>query len=250
MSRKQLVYGLVPARSGSKGLPDKNILPINGHPLLAYSIAFGLRLGIDRVLVSTDSEAYAEIARSYGAECPYLRGPVASSDTAMEEDILQDLQDNLPGLGIPMPDIWLRLKPTNPFRSLANAQKAIDLLQQREDISSVRHVTLAETRLQRIGDDGYLEPFLDGWPKERSIIRRTEFPVAYQVFDLDVFRHALWQERFAGFMGDRIYPIIGEAITSLDINEADDFVLVKSLIEAQPRANVVDRHITDPTQVT
>ena len=66
------VYALVPARSGSKGLPDKNIQDIGGHPLMAYAIAFGRELGIDRVIVSTDSERYAEIARIYGADCPVV----------------------------------------------------------------------------------------------------------------------------------------------------------------------------------
>ena len=94
------VYALIPARSGSKGLPDKNIRPIDGHPLLAYSIAFGKKLPIDRVILSTNSITYREIATQYGAECPYLRGAKASSDTAMEEDILADLNENLPRCGI------------------------------------------------------------------------------------------------------------------------------------------------------
>lgn len=85
------VYALIPARSGSKGLPNKNILAVGGHPLLAYSIAFAQRLSVDRILVSTDSKHYADIAVKYGAECPYLRGSSASSDVAMEEDILTDL---------------------------------------------------------------------------------------------------------------------------------------------------------------
>jgi CMP-N,N'-diacetyllegionaminic acid synthase len=247
---KQLVYAFVPARSGSKGLPDKNILPIDGHPLMAYSIAFGLALGIDRVIVSTDSEHYAEIAMSYGAECPCLRSAWASSDTAMEEDILKDLDDKLPGLGIEMPDIWLRLKPTNPFRSLENARKAIEMLKGDESIDSVRHVTSSETRLQLIGEDGFLKPFLDGWPKERSVIRRTEFPAAYQVFDLDVLRHRMWREHGSAYMGQRVRPIIGEAITAMDINERDDFELVKALIESRPRPEVVARHLPQPVKVS
>src|ERR1700759_1679759 len=110
-----LVYALIMARSGSKGVPDKNIRDVAGHPLLAYSIAFARKLGIDRIIVSTDSTVYQEIALQYGAECPYLRGAQASSDTAMDEDILADLRDNLPRFGISMPDLWVRLKPTSPF---------------------------------------------------------------------------------------------------------------------------------------
>ena len=87
VNTKIKVYGLVPARSGSKGLPDKNIREIDGHPLMAYAIAYGKRLNLDRVLVSTDSEKYEKLAVKYGAECPYLRSYKASTDTAREEDI-------------------------------------------------------------------------------------------------------------------------------------------------------------------
>jgi len=60
-------YALIPARSGSKGLPDKNILSVDGHPLLAYSIAFARRISVERILLSTDADAYGEIGRAYGA---------------------------------------------------------------------------------------------------------------------------------------------------------------------------------------
>ena len=116
-------YAFVPARSGSKGLPDKNIRPIGGHPLLAYAIAFGLKLGVDRVIVSTDSPAYAEIAERYGGFCPGLRSAEASTDTAMEEEIIADLAEKLPARGIDMPDVWIRLKPTNPFRKVDSVHR-------------------------------------------------------------------------------------------------------------------------------
>lgn len=241
-----LVYAFVPARSGSKGLPDKNILPIDGHPLLAYSIAFGKALGIDRVILSTDSERYAEIGRYYGADCPYLRGEEASSDTAMEEHILADMEANLPQHGIPMPDIWLRLKPTNPLRKLEDAQKAIDILKSRPEVDSVRHVSAAETRLCTVNDAGYLEPLLAGWPEDRSVIRRTEFPKAYQVFNLDVLRHSNLAKLGSAYMGKNALPLIGEAITGVDVNDTDDFEMVKALIEMRPRPDVVARHLVEP----
>jgi CMP-N,N'-diacetyllegionaminic acid synthase len=241
------VYAFVPARAGSKGLPDKNILPIGGHPLLAYAVAFGQALGIDRVIVSTDSERYAKIALHYGADCPYLRGPEASSDTAMEEAILADMEANLPRFGIPMPDIWLRLKPTNPFRRVDHALQAIDTLKARPEIDSVRHVNASETRLCRINDHGFLEPLYAGWPQGRSVIRRSEFPKAYQVFNLDVLRHENLAKLGSGYMGTAVMPIIGEGITGLDINDVDDFELVKALIEMRPRPAIIARHLVEPT---
>src|SRR3990167_8192857 len=110
------VYAMIPARSGSKGFPDKNIRPINGHPLLAHAVAFAKKLSIDGVFVSTDSEQYRSIALDYGAQCPVLRGEAAGHDKAMEEDIVADCAEKYPALGIAIPDIWVWLKPTSPFR--------------------------------------------------------------------------------------------------------------------------------------
>lgn len=241
-----LTYAFVPARAGSKGLPDKNILPIGGHPLLAYAIAFGRALNIDRVIVSTDSERYAEIARRYGADCPYLRGARASGDTAMEEDILADLAENLPRHGIPMPDIWIRLKPTNPFRSVESVHAALDHLRTSSEIDSVRIVSQSDARVCVINRDGWLEPLLDSWDRGRSVMRRSEFQDVFSPFNLDVLRHNLWLERGAAYMGQRIRAIVENKITGLDINDRDDFEIVKALIETKPRPSIVARYLIDP----
>ena len=83
---------IITARSGSKGLPDKNIRPLNGIPLLAYNIKAALESGMfDTVMVSTDSEKYAEIARSYGAEVPFLRSAETSSDTASSMSAVREV---------------------------------------------------------------------------------------------------------------------------------------------------------------
>lgn len=83
---------IIPARSGSKGLKDKNIKEINGKPLIAYAIENALATGIfQTVHVSTDSEKYAEIARSYGADVPFLRSEQMASDTASSWDAVKEV---------------------------------------------------------------------------------------------------------------------------------------------------------------
>jgi CMP-N,N'-diacetyllegionaminic acid synthase len=241
-----LAYGLIPARSGSKGVPNKNIRDIAGHPLLAYSIAFAKKVGFDRVIVSTDSPAYRDIALRYGAECPYLRGAKASGDTAMEEEILADLDANLPRLGIPLPAIWARLKPTNPFRSVAALQAAIAALRADPALDSVRIVSEADARLHRINAEGFLEPLLPIWDPNRSIMRRVEFPRVFKPFNLDVFRHAGWVARGSAFMGRRIKPIVEHKVTGLDIDDEDDFALVSALIAARPRPAFLVPYVHDP----
>ncbi len=240
------IYAFIPARSGSKGLPDKNIMPIDGHPLMAYSIAFGKALNIDRIVVSTDSERYADIARNYGADCPYLRGPEASSDTAMEEDIICDMSENLPAHGIEMPDLWIRLKPTNPFRSLESVNKAIRILTEKPDVESVRIVSQTESRIVTINKDGWLEPLLDIWNlDERSVMRRTEFPKAYSPYNLDVLRHKNWENLGSAYMGRRIFPIVEHGITGLDINDRDDFEIIRAIVEARPRPDFLTAYLPD-----
>jgi len=236
-------YALIPARSGSRGLADKNILPIAGHPLLAYSAAFARKLPVERILLSTDSERYAAIGRAYGAEAPVLRGAAASTETAMEEDILADLEATLPAAGIDMPDVWVWLKPTCPFRDVAAVEQALGVLRDRPAVDSVRIVSEADARLHRISQDGWLEPLLDSWDPARSKMRRSEFPKVYQPFNLEVFRHAGWRQRGSLFMGRRIHPIVLPRITGLDVDDADGFTIIKALIEASPRPEIVARHL-------
>ena len=67
------IYAIIPARSGSKGLPNKNIKDLNGKPLMTYSIDFAKKIGVDRIFCSTDSQQYAKIAEQYGAEVPFFK---------------------------------------------------------------------------------------------------------------------------------------------------------------------------------
>jgi CMP-N,N'-diacetyllegionaminic acid synthase len=166
-------YALIPARSGSKGVPDKNIRSIASHPLLAYSITFARKIKFERIIVSTDSPHYRDIAISYGAECPYLRGAAASGDSAMEEEMLADLAASLPRLGIEMPDIWVRLKPTSPLRTLSSVEAAMAALENDASLDSVRIISESDARLHVVNGDGYLEPLLPTWDANRSVMRRA-----------------------------------------------------------------------------
>ena len=90
---KENVIAIIPARSGSKGVPGKNIALLGGYPLIAYSIAAAKLSGIDRVLVSTDSEEYALITRRYGAETPFVRPDEISSDQSTDFEFMRHAID-------------------------------------------------------------------------------------------------------------------------------------------------------------
>lgn len=201
------------------------------------------------MILSTDSQDYADIGARYGALVPGLRSAQASSDTAMEEDIIADLTQSLPARGIPVPDVWIRLKPTNPFRRIAAVQEGLHHLKNDPTIESVRIVSPADPRLVRKNDSGFLEPVLkDIWDPKRSVMRRTEFPDAYSPFNLDLFRHKNWETMGSGYMGRNILPIVDHAITGLDINDGDDFDIVKAMIEMRPRPDIVMKFIVPPTR--
>lgn len=223
-----LVYAIVPARSGSKGLVDKNIKDINGKPLLSYSIEFAKSIkNIDKVFCSTDSQIYADIAQKYGAEVPFLRSAFAAEDTAMEQDILRDLRESFRFANIEEPDVIVWLRPTFLFRSKNDIEFAIEMLKNDSSISAVRTVIESENRLYQINNNLLIPSFND---HGKSMIRRQDMPCAYKVFSTDIFR---FKDQFIDddFLGRNVFAIKSHKICGLDIDDLVDFQVVKSLVE-------------------
>lgn len=118
---------IIPARSGSKGLKDKNIKKLCEKPLIAYSIEVALKSKMfDTVMVSTDSENYAEISRQYGAEVPFLRSKVTSRDTAGSWDVVREVLDEYKKCGKVFDSVML-LQPTSPLRTAEDIINAFRL---------------------------------------------------------------------------------------------------------------------------
>lgn len=107
---------IIPARSGSKGLKDKNIKPLNGKPLLAYSILAAQESRcFSEIMVSTDSPLYAEIAREFGASVPFLRSADTSGDVAGSWDVVLEVLAGYRRIGMQFDTVCL-LQPTSPLR--------------------------------------------------------------------------------------------------------------------------------------
>ena len=126
MYNAKSIIGIIPARSGSKGLPDKNILPFAGKPLLAWTILAALDSGVlDEVFVSTDSGQYAEIARQYGASVPFLRPPELAGDACPASGyILHALREYRERLNRTF-DYFALLQPTTPMRTAEHIREGI-----------------------------------------------------------------------------------------------------------------------------
>ena len=124
---KHRVLAIIPARSGSKGLKDKNIKPLLGKPLLAYTIEAAINSEIfNTVHVSTDSEEYSAIAKQFGADQPFLRNNITSGDTSSSWDVVREVLQKYKDIGIEF-DYLALLQPTSPLRSAKDVKNAFAL---------------------------------------------------------------------------------------------------------------------------
>jgi CMP-N,N'-diacetyllegionaminic acid synthase len=222
-----LIYAIVPARSGSVGIRDKNIKKIARKPLIAYSIEFAKKLNVDRVFCSTDSEVYAEIAKSYGAEVPFLRSEFASTSTAMEQDILLDLYGKFKSHNIPQPDLIVWLRPTFVFRNVKDVRSCIKLLLENPNYTAARTVCESESRLYSI-KSGQLIPSFDD--EGKSMIRRQDVGTRYKVFSTDIIR-SKDENTGVDFLGNNVAAIATNKLCGLDIDDEMDFKIVESILE-------------------
>lgn len=143
---KKLI-AIITARSGSKGLKDKNIRLLNGKPLLAYSVEAAIKSGVfDTVHVSTDSQEYADIAQSYGADEPFLRDEQNAGDASSSWDAVREVLKKYAELGKHF-DCCVLLQPTSPMRSAEDIRRAYSLFEQ-QNASSLTSVTEVDHPVQ------------------------------------------------------------------------------------------------------
>ncbi|MBR5116390.1 MAG: acylneuraminate cytidylyltransferase family protein [Lachnospiraceae bacterium] len=153
--------GIVIARSGSKGLPDKNIKDLCGKPLMAYSILAAKDSGcFTKTMVSTDSRVYAGIAESYGAEVPFLRSDSTASDHADKWEVVREVLDRYAERGEHFDDVCV-LQPTSPFRRPEDIQNAYRIFDEKSanavvSVCACEHPPVWSGRL---GADGNMDDF-------------------------------------------------------------------------------------------
>jgi len=177
------IIAVIPARSGSKGIPDKNIRPLDGAPLLAYSIAVSkLSKKIERVIVSTDSKHYASIAQKFGAEVPFLRPKEISGDNNTDYECFKHLLNWLEQSEGSYPEYLVHLRPTTPLREVYVIDQAIEYMIKHPDATALRsmHKThLTPYKMFKL-NGGYAAPFLKYKNiKEFYNLSRQEFEDAY-----------------------------------------------------------------------
>jgi CMP-N,N'-diacetyllegionaminic acid synthase len=158
------VMAIIPARSGSKGVLNKNVRLLGDHPLMAYSIAAGrLCRNINRVLVSTDSQEYAQVALKYGAEVPFLRPSILAGDDSTDAEFFRHAFEWLINNENYLPDLIVHLRPTTPLREISVIEHAIDFMSENGKASSLRSASKTHLTPYKMfrNEDGYMKPFLD-----------------------------------------------------------------------------------------
>lgn len=141
------IIAIIPARSGSKGLPDKNIKSVCGRPLMDYTIKAAIDSEcFETVMVSTDSEKYAEIAKKCGADVPFMRSATTAGDKAGSWDVVREILNNYKKKGI-IYDYVALLQPTSPLRSAMDIRMAVKMLEA-DSVNNVVSVTETEHPVQ------------------------------------------------------------------------------------------------------
>lgn len=222
---------IIPARGGSKGIPDKNIRSLGGKPLLAYTAEAARASGIfSRVILSTDSEKIAEVGRSVGIEVPFMRPPELASDSAPTLPVLQHAARFMTGIAGPF-DVVCTLQPTTPFRDLDALKRAVEALAADSTADSAVAVSrvpahMSPDYVMKI-EDGALQPFLEGGAK---ITRRQDARPAY------VRNGEFYFTRMNTLMeGDSIYgkkclAIITPDRLSVNLDTLEDWKLAELLV--------------------
>jgi CMP-N-acetylneuraminic acid synthetase len=189
------ILALIPARGGSKGIPRKNIRSFAGYPLIAWSIAAAKQAeSVTRIIVSTDDEEIAAVARKFGAETPFLRPTELAQDQTTDlpvfEHALKWLADNQNY----RPEIVVQLRPTSPIRPKSMVDDAIRILLNHEDADCVRGVVPAGQNPFKMwrfnGENRPLNPLLEveGIAEPYNAPRQILPPVYWQTGHIDAIR--------------------------------------------------------------
>lgn len=226
------LLAIIPARSGSKGLPDKNIIELYGRPLIDYTIKAALKSGcFAKVMVSTDSEKYAEISRACGAEVPFLRSEATSTDTAGSWDVVREVLNKYEELGESFDYVCL-LQPTSPLRSAEDIRESVELLK-REEVNTVLAVVEADYPPFRYFQLDEVRSFsLYVRPKDPKI-RRQDLERYYRVNGAVYLVDAkkIMDPTYV-FIRDNCYAHVMPYHRSIDIDNPVDLIVAKSIIEA------------------
>lgn len=225
------VVGIIPARSGSKGLKNKNIKMLKGKPLIAYTIEAAIESGIfDKVVVSTDRQVYAEIAKKYGADVPFLRPEHLAGDTVPTNDVIIDLLEKLKDQGEEF-DCLMILQPTSPLRSSDDIKRAIDLMKEKNAnaVVSLCEVEHSPLYMGQVPDDLRIDAFIN---KDIGC-RRQDLPKYYRLNGAIYLMKTGYFLKFQDYYKENCFAYLMDKERSIDIDDEIDFKMAELMLELE-----------------
>lgn len=228
-------YAIIPARGGSKGVPRKNISLLGGYPLVAYAIAAAkLTPSIERIIVSTDDDEVAAIARKFGAEVPFLRPAELAQDGSRDIGFMLHAIQWLREHEGSVPDYFVELRPTTPLRHPEDIEKAIGLIQKHPEATSLissHEIRESPHKLFRRNGD-YFEGLFPHDPRpEYWSLPRQEFPPIYQPDGyVDILKTA-YMEGHNRLQGDMMLAF--ESPDTGEVDKAEDLKFIQFKLETE-----------------
>jgi CMP-N-acetylneuraminic acid synthetase len=227
------VAAVIPARGGSKSIPRKNVRPLAGHPLLAYSIEAAREArSVDVVLVSTDDEEIRDVALAYGAEVPFLRPESLARDDTPDWPVFEHALRWLEGERGFRADLVVQLRPTSPLRPPGIVDEAVALLSRYPDADSLRAVTSPSENPYKMWSlsGRYLRPLFGDLSDELFNLPRQKLPsVFWQTGHLDVVRHPTIFVK-GSMTGQHVLPFFVEPGYAVDIDTLEQWAFAEWLL--------------------
>jgi CMP-N,N'-diacetyllegionaminic acid synthase len=239
-SRTPSVVALIPARAGSKRVPHKNVRRLGAHPMIAYTIAAAKASGVfASVIVSTDDDRYAAIARHYGAEVPFLRPPEIAGEYSPDIEWVVQVLRGLHSTGRPF-DCFSILRPTSPFRKPETIRRAWELFLAQEGVDSLRAVEKCKqhpgkmwvVRGERMTPLLPLSPSEKPWHSQQYValpevyVQNASLEIAWSRVALDGGTIA----------GNVLVPFVTRELEGVDVNDPRDWDWAERLLAENPSA--------------
>lgn len=238
MYQNNSFLAIIPARAGSKRLPNKNILNLNNKPLIAYSIEAGINSKyIDEVMVSSDSEEIIDISKNYGAEVPFIRPEILATDTATSLDVVKHtilFYRNRLKLSF---DYLVLLQPTSPLREASDIDSAIEFLMDKKAdcVVSVCEAEHSPLWMNTLSDNLSMDDFI---PKELENKRSQDLKKFYRINGaIYIVKVDKFLSKNSLFLKKNSYAFIMDREKSIDIDEEIDFKLAKVLLDEKSNFN-------------
>lgn len=226
------ILAIIPARGGSKGLPEKNIKLLYDKPLIAWTIEQAKEcIYIDEVFVTTDSEKIANVSREYGIKIPFLRPAYLAQDSSSSMDVVEHVLSYYESKKVYF-DYIILLEPTSPLRKKNDLDSAIQIAINNENADGV--VSLGEVHMEhpmivkKINDEGYIEPYIDDVKK---ITQRQQADKAYFPYGVIYMIKTSIFKKEKAFYTNNVLPYFIERWQNYEVDDIYDFIAIEAILK-------------------